>query len=174
MSEPRHRFLGARHDLSGRLVGPRNHDHRQAEFARDFDLGVRGAAAGILGHNNVDLLVLEQMQLGITVERSPLAQQNEIGKAQQSFERSIELRPGYSDALNNYGVLLVREQRYSDAEEKFRSCIQINPKFDQAYLNLARLYVVLNQKDKAREVLESLLRQQPEHAMAQQALKMLE
>ena len=46
--------------------------------------------------------------------------------------------------------------------------------FDQAYFNLARLYVLLHKKDQARTVLENLLRRKPEHAMAQQALKMLE
>jgi tetratricopeptide (TPR) repeat protein len=84
------------------------------------------------------------------------------------------LRPGYPDALNNFGVLLVREQRYSDAEEKFQQCIRSNPDFDQAYMNLARLYLLLDDKAKARQVLEALLRRQPEHPMAQQALKMLQ
>jgi Tfp pilus assembly protein PilF/peroxiredoxin len=100
--------------------------------------------------------------------------QNLIAKAEQSFENALRLRPEYAEALNNYGVLLVREQRYSDAEERFRSCIRSNPNFDQAYLNLARLYVLENNKGQAREILEQLLRQQPQHAMAQQALKMLQ
>jgi Flp pilus assembly protein TadD len=49
----------------------------------------------------------------------------------------------------------------------------VAPNYDQAYLNLARLYVVLNDKAKAREVLMALLRQQPQHKLAQQALEML-
>ena len=102
------------------------------------------------------------------------AQQNQMAKAEQGFLSALRIRPEYADALNNYGVLLVREQRYSDAEEKFRSCIRSNSSFDQAYLNLARLFVLQNHKDQAREVLEELLRQQPQHAMAQQALKMLQ
>ena len=102
------------------------------------------------------------------------ARQDQIPKAEREFERALTVRPEYPDALNNFGVLLVREQQYSAAEEKFRFCIQSNPNFDQAYLNLARLYVLLNRKDKAREVLEQLLRRQPEHPMAQEALKMLQ
>jgi len=70
-------------------------------------------------------------------------------------------------------VLFVREQRYPEAETKFKDCIQAAPKFDQAYLNLARLYVILNDKEKAKEVLRALLREQPQHKMAQQALEML-
>lgn len=102
------------------------------------------------------------------------AQQNQIQNAEGRFERALKLRPDYPDALNNYGVLLVREQRYAEAEKKFRSCIQFNSNFDQAYVNLARLYALLNEKDKAREVLRSLLRLQPEHAVAQQMLKVLQ
>ena len=102
------------------------------------------------------------------------AQQNQIQNAEESFDRALKLRPDYPDALNNYGVLLVREQRYAEAEDKFRFCIQSNPNFDQAYVNLSRLYALLNEKQKAREVLQSLLRLQPEHAVAQQMLKVLQ
>lgn len=102
------------------------------------------------------------------------AQQNANQDAQEKFQQALKLRPGYADALNNFGVLLVREQRYSDAEQKFQQCISNNPDFDQAYMNLARLYLLLNDKAKAREVLGTLLRHQPGHHMAQQALKMLQ
>jgi thioredoxin-like negative regulator of GroEL len=74
---------------------------------------------------------------------------------------------------NNFGVLLIREQRYSEAEATFQARIQANPNFDQAYLNLARLYVILNDKAKARATLQALLRQQPQDKMAQQSLEML-
>jgi Flp pilus assembly protein TadD/peroxiredoxin len=101
------------------------------------------------------------------------AQREQMPLATQYLEKAVSLRPDYPDALNNLGVILVREQRYADAEEKFKTCINAAPNFDQAYLNLARLYVILNDKDKAKEVLQTLLRQQPQHKMAQQALEML-
>ena len=101
------------------------------------------------------------------------ARQDQSQSALQYLERAVSLRPDYPDALNNLGVLLVQEERYPEAEQKFRTCIQVAPNFDQAYLNLARLYVILNDKEKAREVLLALLRQQPQHKMAQQALEML-
>ncbi len=101
------------------------------------------------------------------------AQQEQIPRAEQYLQKAADLRPGYPDALNNLGVLFVREQRYPEAEVKFKNCIQAAPKFDQAYLNLARLYVILNDKEKAKEVLQALLREQPQHKMAQQALEML-
>jgi tetratricopeptide (TPR) repeat protein/peroxiredoxin len=99
--------------------------------------------------------------------------QQQKPQASDYLEKAISLRPGYADALNNLGVLLVREERYRDAEEKFRACIQAAPNFDQAYLNLARLYVLLNDNEKAKATLQELLRLQPQHKVAQQALEML-
>ena len=101
------------------------------------------------------------------------ARQDQAQSAQQYLERAVSVRPDYPDALNNLGVLFIREQRYPEAEQRFKTCIQVAPNFDQAYMNLARLYVILNDKEKAREVLLALLRQQPQHKMAQQALEML-
>ncbi|MGH9501276.1 MAG: FG-GAP-like repeat-containing protein [Terriglobales bacterium] len=101
------------------------------------------------------------------------AHQDQSQNALEYLERAVALRPDYPDALNNLGVLLVHEQRYPEAEQKLKTCIQAAPNFDQAYLNLARLYAILNDKEKARAVLQALLRQQPQHKMAQQALEML-
>jgi len=85
----------------------------------------------------------------------------------------VALRPDYAEALNNLGVLRVRQEQYSEAQQKFETCIKVAPKFDQAYLNLARLFVLLHDKEKARQVLRELLRQQPENKLAQQTLEML-
>jgi Flp pilus assembly protein TadD/peroxiredoxin len=101
------------------------------------------------------------------------ARQGQSKNALQYLERAVSLRPDYPDALNNLGVLFVQAERYPEAEQRFATCIQVAPNFDQAYLNLARLYVIMNDKEKAREVLLALLRQQPQHKMAQQALEML-
>jgi Flp pilus assembly protein TadD/peroxiredoxin len=101
------------------------------------------------------------------------ARQDQLPRASTFLEKAVTLRPDYPDALNNLGVLFVRQEDYPEAKEKFETCIRVAPGFDQAYLNLARLYVVLNDKDKAREVLLALLRQQPQHKLAQQALEML-
>jgi Flp pilus assembly protein TadD/peroxiredoxin len=101
------------------------------------------------------------------------ARQGQSQSALQYLERAASLRPDYPDALNNLGVLLVQAERYPEAQQKFKTCIQVAPNFDQAYLNLARLYVLINEKENAKEVLLALLRQQPQHKMAQQALEML-
>ena len=89
------------------------------------------------------------------------------------LQKAIDLRPDYPEALNNLGVLFVRAKNYASAEAQFKTCIRVAPNFDQPYLNLARLYVMQNDKEKAREVLLELLRVQPQHRGAQQALEML-
>jgi tetratricopeptide (TPR) repeat protein len=101
------------------------------------------------------------------------ARQNQLDRASEYLTRAIALRPDYAEALNNLGILLVRQSHYSEAKQQFQTCIQVAPNFDQAYLNLAKLYVVLNEKERAREVLQILLRQQPQHKLAQQTLEML-
>jgi tetratricopeptide (TPR) repeat protein len=101
------------------------------------------------------------------------ARQNQLDRASEYVGRAVALRPDYPEALNNLGILMVRQAQYPAAKREFETCIELAPDFDQAYLNLAKLYVVLNEKEKAREVLQALLRQQPEHKLAQQTLEML-
>jgi Flp pilus assembly protein TadD len=89
------------------------------------------------------------------------------------LQKAVVLRPDYADAINNLGVLYVRQGKNSDAEQQFTTCIRVAPNFDQAYLNLARLYILMQEKEKARATLQALLKLQPEHKLAQQALGML-
>ena len=101
------------------------------------------------------------------------ARREQFQTAVQYLEKAVALRPDYADALNNLGVLYIREQRYAEAEARLNTCVQVAPNFDQGYLNLARLYVLLHNDAKAKETLQALLRLQPEHKMAQQALQIL-
>ena len=101
------------------------------------------------------------------------ARENELPRASGYLEQAIAARPDYADALNNLGVLLVQQEKYPEAQEQFQTCIRVAPQFDQAYLNLARLYMVQSDKEKARATLQELLKRQPGHKLAQQALEML-
>lgn len=101
------------------------------------------------------------------------AQQDQTQSAADYLQKAIDLRPGYPEALNNLGVLYVRSKNYASAEAAFTTCIKAAPNFDQSYLNLARLYAMQNDKARAEEVLQQLLRLQPQHRGAQQALEML-
>ena len=114
-----------------------------------------------------------QKLLEQAVEVAPNDRQDQLQRASDYLEKAVALRPDYADALNNLGVLRVRQEQYSEARQKFETCIKVAPKFDQAYLNLARLYVLLKEPEKAKEILRELLHQQPENKLAQQTLEML-
>jgi Flp pilus assembly protein TadD len=101
------------------------------------------------------------------------AQQSQMENASNYLQKAVELRADYPEALNNLGVLFVREQSYAKAEEQFKTCIRLVPSFDQSYLNLARLYALQNDREKAKEVLQDLLHMQPENPSAKQVLEML-
>ena len=101
------------------------------------------------------------------------ARQGDSARAEVLIQKAVSLRPNYPDALNNLGVLFIRDGRNADAEKQFQSCIEAAPNFDQAYLNLAQLYAIEKQTDKARATLEALLKLQPQHKLARQALEML-
>ncbi|MBV9406370.1 MAG: tetratricopeptide repeat protein, partial [Acidobacteriaceae bacterium] len=98
------------------------------------------------------------------------AQTDDTARAYEYLQKALELRPDYSEALNNLGILYLRTRRRDDAVAAFEKCIRVAPGFDQAYLNLARVYRIEGAPEKARAVLVDLLKQHPDHALAQQAL----
>lgn len=102
------------------------------------------------------------------------AQADETEKTYEYLQRALQARPDYPEALNNLGILYLRTNRRDDAVATFEQCIRVAPAFDQAYLNLARVYAIEGSRDEARSVLLLLLKQRPEHALAQQMLLQLQ
>ena len=101
------------------------------------------------------------------------AQQDQLKAAAAYLKKAIELRPDYPEALNNYGVLLIREDEFARAEEQFQTCVRVAPGFGDSYLNLARLYVLQHEREKAKAALSDLLHVHPENAAAKQGLQAL-
>jgi Flp pilus assembly protein TadD len=101
------------------------------------------------------------------------AQMEDTERAYRYLQKALTLRPDYPEALNNLGVLYLRNRRRDDAVAKFEECIRVAPGFDQSYLNLARVYSLEGEPEKARAALLSLLQQHPGHVQAQQALDQL-
>jgi tetratricopeptide (TPR) repeat protein len=100
-----------------------------------------------------------------------LAQQGNTERGREYLQKAVKLFPQYSEALNNLGVLYVRDRQLPKAIAEFQDCIRVAPEFDEAYLNMARVYVALGKRREAREVLHQLLERHPNHPMA---LKMVE
>ena len=101
------------------------------------------------------------------------ARQDKFDQAMAYLEKSVELRPDYPDALNNLGVLLVREKRYEKQKRSSKPasvCSQLRPGLSQSGAPLCDS----GNKENAREILQQLLRLQPQHKVAQQAIEMLQ
>ena len=60
--------------------------------------------------------------------------------------------------------------RLDEAVSTFKECIRVAPEFDGSYLNLAKIYELKSEMAKARDVLLELLKQHPDHAIAQKAV----
>ena len=56
------------------------------------------------------------------------AQQGQLQPAAQYLQRAIQLRPAYSEALNNLGIVFVRMQDYAEAEDQFKTGIRLAPR----------------------------------------------
>ena len=99
-------------------------------------------------------------------------------RTSRSRQRSIcrqhpVLRPDYPEALNNLGIVFVRQGDYAHAEEEFKTGIRLLLGFDQSWLNLARLYALQNDRERARQVLNQLSLQ-PDNANAKKPLEQLQ
>ncbi len=101
------------------------------------------------------------------------AQQNDTARAYEYLQKALQAKPAYPEALNNLGVLYLRTHRRDEAVAAFEKCIRVSPAFDKSYLNLARVYAMEGDREKARTVLLALLKQHPDHVLAQQALAQL-
>ncbi len=101
------------------------------------------------------------------------AQLDDSDRAYEYLQKALKLRSAYPEALNNLGVLYLRTRRRDEAVASFEECIRVAPAFDQSYLNLARVYTVEGTPDKARAVLLALLKQHPDHDLAQKMLEQL-
>jgi tetratricopeptide (TPR) repeat protein len=100
-----------------------------------------------------------------------LAQKGDTRRGREYLQKAVKLSPQYPEALNNLGVLYVRDQQLPEATVAFQECIRVAPEFDEAYLNMARVYVALGKRSEAREILRQLLERHPNHPVA---LKMVE
>ena len=104
LQQPRYGGFRAGHDIASRLVVPRDHDDRQGEHARRFDLGVGGVAPGVLGDDDFDLLVLEQAYFGRLIEWTTCSQKAHVG------------RQGDVRRVNDAGNVMVLRRLYESAE----------------------------------------------------------
>jgi Tfp pilus assembly protein PilF len=107
-----------------------------------------GVMAFQQGRNDIahDFLVrATSASVGVTPEMfnnlgSVLMNLNRPDDALAAFERAIELRPNYADALNNVGVLHRNAHRTEKAIEYLKRAVELNPSLTHAQANLRAAY----------------------------------
>lgn len=82
MTEPVQSLVDIVHFMAGGESRTIDHQHWQPQLASRHQLGRRALAAGVLTHDSVDTMALEQSQVAFRRERSPINSDGTVGKRQ--------------------------------------------------------------------------------------------
>lgn len=87
-------------------------------------------------------------------------------QAEEHYSRAASLAPNDAAILNNFGVFLCSEQRYSDGEKRFLQALKnpVWPGRDQAYENLGQCMQDKGDKAKAEQYYREALKVNPRRA----------
>ncbi len=80
-----------------------------------------------------------------------LQQLKKYDEAISFYELALLAQPGYSDALNNLGLIYFEQNKIAEAEEKFLSALQFSPDDPKIYNNLGNLFFSKDDFSKAEE-----------------------
>jgi Tfp pilus assembly protein PilF len=108
-------------------------------------MGVMAFQQGELEIAHSYIVRATQASHGVTPEMfnnlgSILMNLNRSDEALAAFERAIEMRPDYADALNNVGVLHRNARRIEKAIEYLKRAVELNPNLTHAQANLRAAY----------------------------------
>jgi Flp pilus assembly protein TadD len=102
-----------------------------------------------------------------------LDQMGELPKAREHYFMAIQLRPNFTSAINDLGILLARIGDPDSTAAAFRcflQAIEIDPTFADSYYNLGVWYIGKGDLQNAQACLEETLRLDWEHPHAPAAL----
>ncbi len=85
--------------------------------------------------------------------------------AQQYFEKTLELHPGYLEAMIKFGTYHIQRGRYSQAAECFSQAIEINDRLLNAYVGLAVAQYHLGQNTRASQTVDLASAIEPNSSM---------
>ena len=72
-----------------------------------------------------------------------------LNKARTWYEKALRADPGCVVALNNLGVLLIKDKKFSAARSRFEKAIRLKPGYVDPYYNLACLFALTDQPEQA-------------------------
>lgn len=89
--------------------------------------------------------------------------------AKNKYREALEISPEYPTTLNNLGMVLLQEKKYTEAEKCFKKAVGVkeNPTY---FLNLGHVYANLNQPEKAEENYLKSIELNPTSLMAWKSL----
>jgi tetratricopeptide (TPR) repeat protein len=71
-----------------------------------------------------------------------LQKEGRLGDARRLYEKALRMDPGFVDALNNLGVICIREKDYPTAQRSFEKAIRLRPGYVDPYYNLSCLHAL--------------------------------
>ncbi|TAN61817.1 tetratricopeptide repeat protein [bacterium] len=81
----------------------------------------------------------------------------EQGNAEAAFKQALKLNSAYPEALNNYGVLLLKKGDYAKALDLFNKAVSLRKDYADAYLNVAVSLEYMRRHAEAAQAYEKFL-----------------
>jgi len=102
-----------------------------------------------------------------------LVKSGQTAQARATFERTLAMQPGLSEASNDLGALLAQGGDLPAAIQRFRAALATTPDYPDALNNLGYALLLTGQAQEARELYEKALRLQPDFPEALNNLGLL-
>jgi tetratricopeptide (TPR) repeat protein len=87
---------------------------------------------------------------------------NDSLKACEYISELFSLNPNHSEALNQYGLIMVEQRKFSDAKKAFSDAIKVTPDFLEVQRNLAELFFLEEDYDTGVQAYITILKNHPE------------
>lgn len=87
--------------------------------------------------------------------------QNDLQRAEQLYQRALDLAPDAPQIWNNMGNLYRQHGDFAKAEEAYNQCLKLNPNSADVFNNLAVLHLKRGDIDGARRLLNRALAADP-------------
>ena len=85
-----------------------------------------------------------------------------LNRARMWYEKALVADPGCVVALNNLGVLLIKDKNYPAARSRFEKAIRLKPGYVDPYYNLTCLFALTDQPEQALRYLKRAISIDPQ------------
>ena len=99
-----------------------------------------------------------------------LENRGQLAAAAREYESAIAINPDYTTAVCNYGIILVRLERFDEAEIYLRRGIELDPSNPHVLATLGALYCQKGRIDQGADCYERALRLNPQFGLAHREL----